>query len=86
MNFQINTTVDIKLSYTPCYKYVKITDMKRYEKRKFWFLWDNGTKKEPKNGESYFRYKWKLKPKFPFLFRVIVCYILIDDIWVEQPE
>jgi hypothetical protein len=86
MNFQINTTVDIKLSYTPCYKYVKITDMKRYEKRKFWFLWDNGTKKEPKNGESYFRYEWKLKPKFPFLFRVIVCYILIDDIWVEQPE
>ena len=39
-----------------------------------------------KNGESYFRYEWKLKLKFFFLFKIIVCYILIDDIWVEQPE
>jgi polyferredoxin len=26
-NFQITTTADSKLSYTPCYRYVKFTDM-----------------------------------------------------------
>lgn len=55
--------------------------MKTYEKSKFWFLEnDRKTKKEPKNGDE-----WKLKPKFPFLFRIIVCYTLIDGIWIEQP-
>ena len=28
--------------------------MKRYKKSKFWFLWNDGSKKEPKEGESYF--------------------------------
>lgn len=61
--------------------------MKKYEKNEFWFLEnDRKTKKEPKNGDSYFKYEWKLKPKFPFLFRIIVCYILIDDVWIQQPE
>lgn len=58
--------------------------MKIYGKNKFWFLWDDGTKKQAKNHERYYRYEWKLKPKFPFLFKMIVCYILIDDIWIEQ--
>jgi len=60
--------------------------MKTYEKSKFWFLEnDRKTKKEPKNGDNYFKYEWKLKPKFPFLFRIIVCYTLIDGIWIEHP-
>jgi len=27
--------------------------MKTYEKSKFWFIWDDGSKKEPKEGEVY---------------------------------
>lgn len=58
--------------------------MKKYKKSKFHFLWNNGNKKEPKNGDAYYRYEWKLKTKFPFLFRIMVCYILINNIWIEQ--
>lgn len=61
--------------------------MKRYEKSKFWFLEnDKKTKKEPKNGDNYFNGEWRLKPKFPFLSKIIVRYRLIDDVWIEQPE
>ena len=62
-------------------------DIKRYEKSKFWFLEnDRMTKKEPKNGDNYFRYEWRSKPKFPFFGKKIVRYVLIDDIWVERPD
>jgi len=57
--------------------------MKTYKKSKFWFI-NNGTKTEPKNGDIYFRYEWKLKSKFPFIFKPIIGYTLINDIWVEQ--
>ena len=60
--------------------------MKTYEKSKFWFIWDDGSKKEPKEGEVYCRKEWRLKPKFPFLFNTIIVYQLINDIWVELPE
>ncbi|MCK9319196.1 hypothetical protein [Methanoculleus sp.] len=61
--------------------------MKRYKKSNFWFLEnDRKTKKEPKHGDSYFNDEWRLIPKFPFLFKVIVHYKLIDNFWVEQPE
>ncbi|MFW6246840.1 MAG: hypothetical protein ACOC22_01545 [bacterium] len=60
--------------------------MKRYEKSKFWFLWNDGSKKEPKEGEIYFNLEWRCKLKFPFLFRIPICYILKDGVWVEEPE
>ncbi|MDY0270145.1 hypothetical protein [Trichloromonas sp.] len=60
--------------------------MKKYKKNKFWFLWDNGIKKEPKDGENYYRFEWKLKSKFPFVFKEVVCYTLINDVWVEQHQ
>jgi len=60
--------------------------MKQYNKNKFYFLYDNGTKIEPKNGDIYYRYEWKIKIKFPFLFNDIIEYELIDDVWVEQSE
>ena len=40
--------------------------MKKYKKNKFSFLWDNGSRKEPINGEFYFRKEWKIKLKFLF--------------------
>lgn len=60
--------------------------MKTYEKSQFWFINDDGSKKAPKEGEVYFRKEWRLKPKFPFLFHIIIVYQLTNDIWVELPE
>lgn len=60
--------------------------IKTYEKSKFWFVHNNGTKKDPKNGEVYFRYEWRVYAKFPFIFKELICYKLIDNIWVEQPK
>ena len=60
--------------------------MKRYEKSKFWLLWNDGSKKEPKEGEYYFNREWRWKLKFPFLFRIYICYILKDSVWIEESE
>jgi hypothetical protein len=61
--------------------------MKKYKKSKFWFLEnDRKTRKEPKNGEYYFKDEWRLMPKFPFLFKINICYQLIDNFWEEKPE
>lgn len=55
-----------------------------YKKNKFWFVYNDNIKKEHKNNDMYFRYEWRLKLKFPFIFYIIIQYNLIDDIWVEQ--
>jgi hypothetical protein len=60
--------------------------MKKYEKCKFWFLWNDGSKKEPKEGELFCRMEWRLKQKFPFIFHTIIVYELRNSIWVELPE
>ncbi|MFW6225711.1 MAG: hypothetical protein ACOC2W_03160 [bacterium] len=58
--------------------------MKTYKKNKFHFLWDDGTKKIPKNGENYFRSEWRFIDRFPFLKKEMIHYRLIKDVWVEQ--
>lgn len=58
--------------------------MKTHKKSKFYYLWDDGTKKPAKNGDSYFRFEWRFKKKFPFLKKELVHYKLIDNIWKEQ--
>lgn len=57
--------------------------MKIHDKSKFWFLNDNGTKKEPKEGEVYFNIEWRISPKFPFLIKDYIVYVLKDDKWIE---
>lgn len=57
------------------------TRKKRYKKSKFSFLLDDGTKKEPKEGELYFNDEWVAKLKFPFLRKKTICYILKNNKW-----
>jgi len=58
--------------------------MKIYKKDKFNLYWESGIKKQLKDGDIYTGYEWKLKSRFPFLFKVSVFYKLIDNFWIEQ--
>ena len=62
----------------------KIIIMKKHKKNKFHFLWDDGSKKEPREGENYFRFEWIFYKKFPFLKKEMIHYKLINNFWVEQ--
>lgn len=59
---------------------------REYKKDKFSFIGNNGERKDAKNGDIYYKPGWRLKPKFPFLFKVLCFYILQDDVWVEHTK
>lgn len=57
--------------------------MKRYPKDRFGFVNALGRKIEPKEGDMYFRFEYRWKPKFPFVTRELVQYKMIKGIWLE---
>lgn len=60
--------------------------VKKYNKNKFYFLWDDGSKKSPKEGDLYYRKEWIFKFQYPFIFRKMVSYKLTDNVWVKYGE
>jgi hypothetical protein len=60
--------------------------MKTYEKSKFWFINNDGSKKEPKNKDIYINIEIRFKSKFPFICNEYITYELINDMWIEQDK
>lgn len=59
--------------------------MKIYNKEKFYFLKClGGDKKEPKEGEYYYRFETRYIKTFPYFTRKLITYKFINNNWVEQ--
>ncbi|MCK9447139.1 hypothetical protein M0Q50_09835 [bacterium] len=57
--------------------------MKKYPKDKFYFLNNDGTKKEPKDLEHYHNTEYYFSWKLPFIKKKFVTYQLLNNIWYE---
>lgn len=58
--------------------------MKKYNKDKFHFIFDDGSIKEPEEGDIYVNCEYRFN--FIFLKRKYIVYKLINNIWIEQDE
>lgn len=60
--------------------------MKTFNKGKFHFLHNDGTKKEAITGDVYFNQEWHLNLTFPFIKKDWVVYLFNDNQWSELSD